>query len=79
MECIFNTSDDPKLIKLMMDALHAVCGYDWDGSDVEAQSKRTAAASEIMTAIAKGERDPERLKLVAIAASCQYDWQHLFH
>ena len=79
VEYFFRTSDNPKLIKLMTHALHAVCGDDWDIPDVEAQSQRTAAALEIMTAITKGERDPERLKLAANGASCEFDWGRLFH
>ena len=51
--------------KIMTDALNAAWGDHPSGDDIASRAMRTAMAFQIMTAVSAGERDPERLKLLA--------------
>lgn len=65
-----NASYEPDLLKLMFDALDAARrDQQRRGDGIADRALGTAMALQIMTAVAAGERDPERLKLAALNAT----------
>ena len=64
-----NAYYDPELLKLMTSALDAAWGDRRSRHGIDDLGLRTAMAFQIMTAVAGGDRDPERLKLAAFNAT----------
>ena len=63
------THYSPDLLDVILRALNAACGDQRLPDDNNGRALRTAMASQIMTAVGEGERDPERLKLAALNAT----------
>jgi hypothetical protein len=63
-----NAYYDPELLKLMTSALDPAWG-DRRSHGIDDLGLRTAMAFQIMTAVAGGDRDPERLKLAVLNAT----------
>ena len=64
-----DTHYSPDLLDVIVRALDAAWGDQRLPDDNNGRALRTAMASQIMTAVGEGERDPERLKLAALNAT----------
>ena len=64
-----DTYYDSETLELMSDALAAAARDRRSSDDIAGRALRTAMAFQIMSAVSAGERDPERLRLVALNAT----------
>jgi hypothetical protein len=63
------SSYNPELLKVTTHALDAACGERPCPDGIDGRGQRSAMAFQIMLVVATGDRDPERLKLVALNAA----------
>ena len=65
---LFGKYYEPELAKLMSRAINGACKELYFSNAYDGVHARTVMALEIIASVDAGERDPERLKLVALDA-----------